>query len=167
MKSLQELNKINRLAVELTEKATTFSENMEIFRKYERDVEAYRNALLKSLAGKEVTVTGYLTAQHKSGNYALTCVEVNINGCVVDTIHHLNVYKDIVTRGSSVINGVWEQHYGDYDHHEVIAESKRGIENNVPPSQVMRVTCRGIVYQYKHKWSVGSQRQVEWAAANQ
>lgn len=165
MKTLAQLNKINAQAVQETEAATTFDQNMEIFRKYNADVEAYRNALLKSVAGKEVSVTGYLTAEHKRGNYTLTCVEVSIDGKVIDTIHHLNVYKDIVTRGYSWINGVKTYHTGDYNFHDVICAAQQGVENNVPPSQSMKVTCRGISYQYKNKWSVGSQRQVEYAAS--
>ena len=163
MKTLQQLNKINTQAVQETEAATTFEENMNIFRKYNADVEAYRNTLLKSLAGKEVTVTGYLAAEHKRGNFTLVCVEVRIDGCLVDTIHHLNVYKDILIKGYSWINGVKTNHTGDYGFHDVIEAAQQGTKSNIPPSKSMKVTCRGIVYQYRNKWSVGSPRQVEYA----
>lgn len=163
MKSLKELNKINSIACQLTEQAQSFDENMAIFNKYKVDVEAYRNALLKSLLGKEVTIKGYLTAQHKASNYTLTCVEIYIGATLVDKVHHLNIYKDILTKGESYVNGIMTPHYGDYDHRVIIRESMLGLQENIPPSKLKKVTCRGIVYSYRNKWSVGSRRQAEYA----
>jgi hypothetical protein len=127
----------------------------------------YRNALLQSLAGKEVTVKGYLIDKTSPTNYTVAYASVYLNGYLIDTLHHLNVYVDLLSNLPELnIGGVIVEGKGDYN---TLTLSKTLMENKLSNKSFMDcqvVEFTGISYSYRGKWSVGTQRQVDYASNN-
>lgn len=127
----------------------------------------YRNALLQSLAGKEVTVKGYLIDKTSPTNYTVAYASVYLNGYLIDTLHHLNVYVDLLSNLPELnIGGVIVEGKGAYN---TLTLTKTLMENKLSNKSFMNcqaVEFTGISYSYKGKWSVGTQRQVEYASNN-
>jgi hypothetical protein len=124
----------------------------------------YRNRLLASLAGKTVTVKGYLIDKTSPTNYTIAFASIYFDGCLVDTLHHVNVYVDILSNSPSLhIGGFDVEGKGNYSVVELTKTLMNHKLNNDSFLNCQQVVVEGISYSYKGKWSVGTERQVNYA----
>jgi len=149
MKTLTQLNKTNREAVEAIKTSTTYQENMHRGKPYLQDAAAYRNALLKSIEGETITVKGYVISEFRKDNFTIACAEIYYKGKLVDTLHHLNVYIDLLE--------------DKYSKEELVNSALGCKEDNLAPVKALFVEIEGLVYSYGNKYSVGTSRQVAYA----
>lgn len=164
--SLQKLNKINSSAVQSTLDATSYEESINIYSQHGEACGEYRNALLKSLEGNVVKFKGYLSDEAKHGNYTLTCVEIKFKGSTIDTLQHLNVFRDLLANHSIWVNGSKMMGEGKYDLRDISDAANKSKCNNLATQDCMVVEGEGTVYRYGNKYSIGTDRQVAWALAN-
>lgn len=163
MTILQQLNKVNQAACIETSEASTYTKSIEVFKKYEKGCEKYRTKLLSSLEGKVVEFKGFLVAEHSYGNFSVVLIDILYKGVKIDTLHHLNLYKDLLSSDTVIIGGRPVQGEGKYSMEEMILECEVIKTTNKANIDSMKVEGKGIVYCYKGKWSIGTQRQIDYA----
>jgi hypothetical protein len=162
--SLSDLNKLNRQFLASIEdlgwqEASFASKNAE------KMTSDYRNKLLSSLAGKTVTVKGFVMDKTSVTNYTIALASIYIDGCLIDTLHHINVYVDILSNASNLnIGGQTYKGCGKYDVRELTRTLEDNKLDNVTFSECQPVEFTGICYSYKDKWSVGTKRQAGYGA---
>lgn len=149
MKTLAQLNKLNQEGVEAIRTSSTFKENLYRGKPYLQDAALYRNKLLKSMEGETVTIKGYVIAEFHKDNFTIACAEVYYKGKLVDTLHHLNVYIDLLNRR--------------YSTQELVTSVSGCQDDNLAPVEALFVEIQGLVYSYGNKYSVGTRRQVAYA----
>jgi hypothetical protein len=167
MTTLQELNKINTSTIE----AILNSDSWEESTNYSMGVKAYtteyRNKLLASFAGRTITVKGYLIDKTSPTNYTVALATVYLDGARIDTLHHINVYVDMLSNSSSLtIGGRTVEGKGKYDVRLLTENLKQNKLNDTPFYDCEPVEVEGIAYSYRGKWSVGTHRQVRYAATH-
>lgn len=160
---LQQLNKINASAVNNT-LTSDYNQSFNIFSKHGKACGEYRNALLKSLNGRTIQFKGFLTDEAKKGNFTLNCVEIRINGALVDTLQHLNVFQDLLA--NHPLFGGSMKGEGNYSLRVLQDAAYESKCENLTTQDCMVVEGEGIVYSYGAKYSIGTERQVAWALAN-
>lgn len=162
--SLSDLNKFNRQFLASIE-GLGWEEATQASMKVKDMTSTYRNKLLASLAGKTVTVKGFIIDKTSVTNYTIALATIYIDGCLIDTLHHINVYVDILSNASDLrIGGQIYKGCGNYDVRELTTTLEDNKLDNVTFSECQPVEFTGISYSYKGKWSVGTERQVEYGA---
>jgi hypothetical protein len=126
----------------------------------------YRNMLLACLAGKELHVKGILVNQTNPLNFTVGNAAVYYNGAFIDTIQHINVYADLLSKDSIVIGGCPTPGKGQYSLNELSKTLEDNIIDNIQYVDCQSVEFTGISYSYGSKWSIGTERQVEYALNN-
>jgi hypothetical protein len=127
----------------------------------------YRNRLLESLAGKTVTVKGHLIDKTSPTNYTIAFASIYLDGCFIDTLHHINVYVDILSNLPILhIGGIDVEGKGNYCTLELTKTLIEHKLNNVSFLDCQKIEVTGISYSYKGKWSIGTDRQVNYATNN-
>lgn len=126
----------------------------------------YRNMLLACLAGKELHVKGILVNQTNPLNFTVGNAAVYYNGDLIDTVQHINVYADLLSKDSMVIGGWPTLGKGQYSLKELSRTLEDNILNNIQYVECQAVEFTGISYAYQDKWSIGTERQVEYALNN-
>jgi hypothetical protein len=162
--SLSDLNRSNRQFLTSIE-GLGWQEASIASRGAEKITNDYRNKLLASLAGKTVTVKGFVMDKTSVTNYTIALASIYIDGCLIDTLHHINVYVDILSNAANLhIGGQTYKGCGNYDVRELTKTLEDNKLDNVTFSECQPVEFTGICYSYKGKWSVGTERQVEYGA---
>lgn len=129
---------------------------------------AYRNALLKSLEGRVVTVKGYLVNKTNPVNYTVGNACIYVDGHKVDTVQHISVYADLLSASDMNIGGVVHKCNGNYSLKELTETFYANKDSNVPYLECQPVEFTGISYSYSKRgcinYSIGTERQVAYAA---
>jgi hypothetical protein len=129
--------------------------------------DTYKSNLLKAFAGKTVTVKGYLIKKDSPTNYTLGLAAIYFDGVYIDTIQHLNVYVDLLSNLPNLnIGGQIVEGKGTYNTLELAKTLEQNTLEDKPFNQCQLVEVTGISYSYRNKWSVGTERQVQYAANN-
>lgn len=127
----------------------------------------YRNKLLAHLANKTLTVKGYLIDKTSPTNYTIAFASVYLDGNLVDILHHVNVYVDLLSNLSELnIGGQIVEGKGMYNTLSLTKTLTNNKINNVAFKNCQPVEITGISYSYKGKWSVGTDRQINYALNN-
>lgn len=165
-KPLIELNKINSKIVEASKELSTWSECTDLGLSTAADTTDYRNRLLKGNAGRRVSCKGYVVEEARGWNYTVALVEIRTEeGYLIDTLQHVNVYADLLANHTLPIGGRTIRGEGKYEIEELSSNLRANISKNTTFTKCEEVEFEGIVYEYAAgKWSVGTQRQVEYAA---
>lgn len=169
MKTLTELNKFNASLLAQVENLS-WDEATALGQKYLANTTAYKNALLKSIEGRNVTVKGYVVNKTDPLNYTIGNARIYVDGGFIDTLQHISVYADLLSSEDLFIGGNKCKGEGNYSLRELTSNLRSNIENNVPYLNCEEVEFSGISYSYVNrgftKYSIGTIRQVNFASNN-
>jgi hypothetical protein len=126
----------------------------------------YRNMLLESLDGKELHVKGILVNQTNPLNFTVGNAAIYYNGAFIDTIQHISIYADLLSKDSMVIGGWSTPGKGQYSLNKISRILEDNMLDNIPYVECQAVEFTGISYSYRGKWSIGTERQVGYALDN-
>ncbi len=164
--NLNQLNKSNREFLSSIENLG-WEEATDASMKVKSMTTDYRNRLLASLAGKSLTVKGYLIDKTSPTNYTIAFASIYLDGCLIDTLHHVNVYVDILSNLPILrIGGEKVEGKGNYCTLELTKTLMNHKLNNDSFLNCQKVEVIGTSYSYKDKWSIGTERQVNYATNN-
>jgi len=138
---LSQLVKLNHIAIKEIKSAKDWRENQSISTRHLKVGNEYRNRLLKNFDGEKVTFKGYVVDEYTKNNFTVACIEIYYKGSLIDTVHHINLFRDILS---------------NYTSNELLASTQKCISN------ALVVEGSGTVFSYGSKYSIGTARQIAY-----